>query len=70
MSTDSSCHNLFGKVGKSLKNLELNLGLSSNSLVSRLGVLLGLGGQRLDGLGEKSSAWKASMELTDSSESG
>lgn len=51
MSTDSSCHNLFGKVGKSLKNLELNLGLSSNSLVSRLGVLLGLGGQRLDGLG-------------------
>ena len=38
-------------MGKSLKNLELNLGLSGNSLVSRLGVLLGLGGQRLDGLG-------------------
>lgn len=38
-------------MGKSLEDLELDLSLSGNSLISRLGVLLSLSGERLDGLG-------------------
>lgn len=41
---------LFDVEGKRLENLELDLGLGSDSLVGGGGVLLGLGGERLDGL--------------------
>lgn len=48
-----SNNNLFSNVGKRLKDLDLNAGLSGNNRVRRANVLLGLSKEGLDGLGRK-----------------